>query len=284
VIALGHPVSFEGVETHNRPAPAQWPRSGGDTWPIPRRSSSRRSTRRGVGELHVRPLRRDLTAAGEARHIAVVGPKPENATWLPDGDEILFSNGLISGSAHLWRLSASGDGRSVRLPFVGDDGVMPTVSRPQPGRSARLVYVRSFSDENIWRLDTTAAGAVASGPAAVAIASTKADLHPQVSPNGRRVAFTSTRSGSWEIWVSDPDGATPVQLTSLAAPTGTGVPHWSPDGQWIVFASDVDGQFDIFVLPSAGGKHGTSPPIRRSTTCPFFRGMESGSTLVEHFR
>jgi Tol biopolymer transport system component len=32
------------------------------------------------------------------------------------------------------------------------------------------------------------------------------------------------------------------------------VPKWSPDGQWITFASDAEGQFEIFVIPAAGGK------------------------------
>jgi Tol biopolymer transport system component len=132
--------------------------------------------------------------------------------------------------------------------------VLPAVSRARPDRSARLVYVRSFTDDNIWRVDIPSVGTAATSAPAVAIASTKADIHPQISPDGRRVAFTSTRSGTWEIWVSDRDGSSAVQITSLRAPTGTGVPHWSPDGQLLTFASDAEGQFEIFVVPSAGGK------------------------------
>ncbi|MBK5292241.1 MAG: PD40 domain-containing protein [Acidobacteriia bacterium] len=206
------------------------------------------------GELHVLPIRRDVTAAGEARRIALAPLKPDYATWLPDGKEVLLSAGAISGGASLYRLSLDGGSQPARLPFVGEDGVMPVVSSSQPGRPARLAYVRSFTDENIWRVVTSAPGAPASSPPAVAIASTKSEVHCQFSPDGRRVAFTSTRSGAWEIWVSDPDGSNAVQLTFLQAPTGTGVPRWSPDGQWITFASDVEGQFDIFVIPVAGGK------------------------------
>jgi eukaryotic-like serine/threonine-protein kinase len=212
-----------------------------------------RRTTWGTGEIHVLPLRDDMTAGGKARHVIVPGLKPENASWFPDAREIVVSTAAFAGGAGLWRVPASGNVPPARLAFVGEDGVMPAFSRPPSGRPARLVYVRSFTDDNIWRIDTTGAGAAASAPAAVAIASTKADIHPQLSPDGRRIAFTSTRSGAWEIWTSDPDGANAFQLSSLRA-TATGVPHWSPDGRQIVFASDAEGQFDIFIVPSAGGK------------------------------
>jgi Tol biopolymer transport system component len=206
------------------------------------------------GEPHVIPLRTNATAIAEPRRLPVSGLKPDTATWLPDGKGIIFSAGASNGDANLWRLPIGGNSEPSRLPFVGEDGVMPTVSVAQPGRSARLVYVRSFTDENIWRIDIPAPGLAASSPPAVAISSTKAEVHPQVSPDGRRVAFTSTRSGAWEIWISDPDGSNAVQITFLRAPTGTGAPHWSPDGRTIVFASDVGGQFDIFTVPAAGGQ------------------------------
>ncbi len=90
---------------------------------------------------------------------------------------------------------------------------MPVVSRPPSGRPPRLVYVRSFADNNIWRVETSAPGAPASSPPVVFISSTRQDYHPQLSPDGRRVAFVS-RSGEPEIWVADLDGSNAVRLTS----------------------------------------------------------------------
>jgi dipeptidyl aminopeptidase/acylaminoacyl peptidase len=136
---------------------------------------------------------------------------------------------------------------------VGEDGLMPVVSRPQPGRPSRLVYVRSFADWNVWRVETSAPGAPASSPPAVTISSTRMDWNPQFSPDGRRVAFQSTRSGDWEIWLADPDGANAVQLTSMGAPL-TGTPRWSPNAQMIAFHSNPEGPLDIYVIPAAGGK------------------------------
>ncbi|MGI8785166.1 MAG: hypothetical protein ACR2L2_16130 [Acidobacteriota bacterium] len=45
--------------------------------------------------------------------------------------------------------------RMVALKVLPHD----KVSRPQPGRAPRLVYVRSFEDGNIWRVETSAPGA-----------------------------------------------------------------------------------------------------------------------------
>jgi dipeptidyl aminopeptidase/acylaminoacyl peptidase len=136
---------------------------------------------------------------------------------------------------------------------VGEDGLMPVVSRPQPGRPLRLIYVRSFVDLNIWRVETPAPGATASSPPVVSISSTRADDMVQLSPDGRRVAFTSTRSGGWEIWLSDLDGSNAVPLTSMGA-RAAGYPHWSPDGERIVFHSNFDGQWEVYMVPAAGGK------------------------------
>ncbi len=243
-----------------------------------------RRTTWSTGEIHVLPVRSDMTPAGEPRAVPAPGLKPDNATWTKGGTEIFFSTPTFAG-AGLWRMPATGGAPPLRVPFVGEDGVMPSVSATK----ARLVYVRSFTDENIWRLDTPGDGAIASTPPAVAIASSRADIHPQFSLDGRRVAFTSTRSGGWEIWVSDLDGANAVQLSSLHAPTGTGAPQWSPDGKNIVFASDAEGQFDIFVVPSGGGKPRnltSNPAIDHVPTfssdgqCVYFGSARSGQYQV----
>jgi Tol biopolymer transport system component len=116
-----------------------------------------------------------------------------------------------------------------------------------------LVYVRSFVDTNIWRIETSAPGAPSSSPPVMAISSTKHEYHGEFSPDGRRVAFTSTRSGESEVWISDPDGSNAVQLTSTRAQDTTW-PHWSPDGQLIAFSSNGEGEWDIYVVPAGGGK------------------------------
>jgi serine/threonine protein kinase len=119
----------------------------------------------GFGELHVLSLDKSLSAVGEPRRLTSRDMFAEYPTWMPDSREILFS---AKGS--LWRLVVSENTPPERIPFVGDDGLMPVVSRPQPDGSVRLVYARSFTDENIWRIDTSAPGAPSSSAPVVAIA------------------------------------------------------------------------------------------------------------------
>jgi Tol biopolymer transport system component len=57
------------------------------------------------------------------------------------------------------------------------------------------------------------------------------------------------RSG--DIWVADPDGSNPTPLTTH--PASERSPRWSPDGTRIAFASNRDGDFEIFVIDADGG-------------------------------
>src|SRR5262249_29956390 len=101
------------------------------------------------GELHWLPLRKDLTDVGQTRRLTLAALNAAYPAWMPNGKEILFS-----ATANLWRLSVDGTDPPARLPFVGEDAILPVVSRPQPDRPSRLAYVRSASDYNIWRIET----------------------------------------------------------------------------------------------------------------------------------
>jgi Tol biopolymer transport system component/DNA-binding winged helix-turn-helix (wHTH) protein len=230
------------------------PSAAGDTSPAVSPDGSwlvfRRDATPYTGELYRLPLGTGLTAAGEPRRLTSVALDAGNPAWMPDGKQILFS-----ARGGLWRLVVAGEKpefTAARLPFVGEDGLMPVLSRPQPGRPSRLVYVRSFSDWNIWRVETSAAGARASAPPAVSISSTRGEWMPDFSPDRRRVAFVSNRSGESEIWLADPDGSSAIQLTSMGA--NPGGPRWSPNGELITFHSNPDGHAEVYVIPSAGGK------------------------------
>jgi Tol biopolymer transport system component len=65
------------------------------------------------------------------------------------------------------------------------------------------------------------------------------------------MAFGSDRSGAQEIWLSDPNGNDPQQLTALGG-TSHSV-RWSPDGSLLVFSCLKNGNRDIYTIPPDGG-------------------------------
>ncbi|HYM13159.1 MAG TPA: S9 family peptidase [Bryobacterales bacterium] len=60
---------------------------------------------------------------------------------------------------------------------------------------------------------------------------------PRWSPDSRRLAFISNRSGSSQVWLTDSDGRNARQVTSLST-EAAGV-LFSPDGKNLIFTSDV---------------------------------------------
>src|SRR5207244_2144668 len=165
--------------------------------------------------------------------------------WTPDGRHLVFSSGR-SGSTAIWVIPGSG-GNPERLAVAGENSGALSVSRS----GNRLAYQRENYDLNIWRVPGPSALGRRDRPVKL-IASTREDGEPQISPDGRKIVFASTRSGSSEIWIADSDGNNPVQLTSLRGPPA-GSPRWSPDSRWIVFDAPVAGKVDIFVIGADGG-------------------------------
>jgi dipeptidyl aminopeptidase/acylaminoacyl peptidase len=67
--------------------------------------------------------------------------------------------------------------------------------------------------------------------------SPEGDSHPRFSPDGRTLAFTSSRSGQAQVWLMPLEGGEARQLTFLS--TGASGPQWTPDGRHIIFRSRV---------------------------------------------
>ena len=102
---------------------------------------------------------------------------------------------------------------------------------------------------SIWRLDLTRPA----DPSARTIVTSARDRNegPQSSPDGKKLAFMSDRSGSLEIWTSNQDGSSLVKLTNLGS---CGSPRWSPDSRWIAFDTKPAGRPAIYIVPASGGQ------------------------------
>jgi TolB protein len=73
------------------------------------------------------------------------------------------------------------------------------------------------------------------------------DVMPAISPDGKRVAFASNRSGSWDVYVMTSNGGQAVQVTS--DPAHELHPSWSPDGTRLVYCrlGEVSGRWEMWV-------------------------------------
>lgn len=76
------------------------------------------------------------------------------------------------------------------------------------------------------------------------------DCYPTLSPDGNSIAYSSDRSGNFEIYVKQlTAGGREVQLTSDKSENFE--PAWSPDGKLIAYASKHRG--GIWIVPALGG-------------------------------
>lgn len=71
------------------------------------------------------------------------------------------------------------------------------------------------------------------------------DTDPALSPDGTQLAFSSNRSGYWEIYLLDLRTEALTQLTHSNAYDGA--PSWSPDGQFIVYQTLDGDHLDLVV-------------------------------------
>jgi Tol biopolymer transport system component len=76
------------------------------------------------------------------------------------------------------------------------------------------------------------------------------DRQPVFSPDGRRLMFSSNRSGNVDIWIMDLDSGRTSRLTDDAA--GDWDPAFTPDGQSMLWSSDRSGNMEVWMASIDG--------------------------------
>lgn len=203
----------------------------------------------------------------------VHGGRVRGPTWSPDGAWLVVESDAAS-YADIWRVPRDG-GRPTRLTAAPDGSFEPVADA-----AGRVVYASS-RDGNA-ELYLQARGVVTrltDHPAD--------DMHPQLSPDGLRLAWLTRREGPARVWTmaTDGTGAAPLRpgdtddtdvvwapdgrrlavetcghvevvdaATGAAVDLGVGSgPAWSPDGAWLAFSSTRSGVRALHVATPDGG-------------------------------
>ena len=174
--------------------------------------------------------RRRLTLAAQA-----IGP-----VWSPDADMIAFEK-----AKEFWVMRADGT-RFRRLRISGH----PTGPRLVTGRPPDRLREQprwqpaTFTGFGLFVMD-------ADGLHQRRISYRNGEEGaPAWSPDGRRIAFSSTRDGNSEIYVMTTDGKNQRRLTRN--PATDGPPSWSPDGRRIASLRRHQGMADVHVMRADG--------------------------------
>ncbi|HEY7292163.1 MAG TPA: winged helix-turn-helix domain-containing protein [Vicinamibacterales bacterium] len=186
-----------------------------------------------IADIFVSPL-----DGGQPRRVTTDNADVLGVDWEPDGRHLVFSSDRAGGIG-VWRVSVDG-GEPTLLAGGG-----AKLKHPSVARSTGMVAYEDWQYEINLREQSTDAHQSATG-VPVSPTGDRWNFFPQISPDGRRLVFESTRSGHYELWMSDRDGSNARPLTRSAVYKSPA--RWSHDGRRLAFTSRTEGHTVISLL------------------------------------
>jgi Tol biopolymer transport system component/DNA-binding winged helix-turn-helix (wHTH) protein len=166
------------------------------------------------------------------RSVATQHEFASKIAWTGDDKYLIVSRLMDVPELDEIRVS---DGQAQKIP-ISVNGHWPSITLD--GR--KLAFSSLTFHNNIWRRDLLHPDA---RPVPM-YTSTRQQNEGQYSPDGKHVAFDSTRSGVWSVWLVDVNGMNLVQISDGGQAR---FPRWSPDSKKIAFQMDEGGSLGIYV-------------------------------------
>ena len=126
------------------------------------------------------------------------------------------------------------------------DAARPAFAEPALSHDGREIAFVSGGD--VWTVPA------AGGEARLLVSSPATESHPVYSPDGRSLAFVSTRTGGGDLYRLDLVSGETRRVTFDDGPES--LDSWSPDGKWLYFSSstgDIAGMNDVYRVAAEGG-------------------------------
>jgi len=163
------------------------------------------------------------------------------ASWSGTGDTLA----LATDAAGQWQVVVVGAFTAGYLdPTSHDDQFEPALS---PDGKTVVLVDQPYGGRMHLALYNTGGG-VAKGLLTDASSDAR---EPHWSPDGKQIAFSSNRLGSWNAYVMNADGS---GVRAVApTPSNQHVTDWSPDGKSLLVTGDAAGNQDVYLLDAASG-------------------------------
>ena len=157
-------------------------------------------------------------------------------------------------------------------PEAGAAKALPSFA--EPGISPDGSTIAFVSGGDVWEVPARG------GDARLLVSHPSTESRPLFSPDGKRLAFASSRSGGGDIYVLSLGSGDLIRLTfddAVELPTG-----WSADGKYVYFSSnshEISGMLDIYRVAADGG---TPMPVAsdRYTTEYFASPSPAGDAVA----
>ncbi len=193
-------------------------------------------------EVYVVPLGQRHELNGVPRQLTGLKQRILGIQWTPGSREVVFMSGPFENS-HLLRVPIAG-GNPTRISAITQPVLGVAVAR----KVWKLAYTVDLSDDNIWRYHFNRPSPEALEPV---ISGSGADEEASLSPDGRSIVFSSSRTGRQQVWIAHADGTNTRQVTNFPSADGIDA-AWTPDSRHLLVTVRSGRRNVVYRTPADG--------------------------------
>ncbi|MEJ2184903.1 MAG: hypothetical protein P8Z36_03100 [Gemmatimonadota bacterium] len=168
----------------------------------------------------------------------------QSPAWSPDGAHMAFTERAPDG----WRLEER-DMRTGRIRMIGAQSTLYLTPTYSPDGTHLVFGMWQGGNSDLYEYDISRYCCMRQ-----LTHSTRVDMYPSFSPDGKQLAFMSDRLGPPGIFIMPADGGEPTALSPFVygEPGFYTSPDWSPTNSYVAFhGRSIGGRFQIMVADAS---------------------------------